>query len=134
MVLTPPKYSAAIKQRHVMWEQLVRKKQINLMTALEAKLITLQAAGDAGKDVALEIANLQNEISDLEFESLQDVPHKLTAEEAASHYNNVKTHSLWEATLENHRGQVYALIYGQCTQLLQDKMKQEKLWAAVSAS
>jgi hypothetical protein len=53
MVLTPPKYSAAIKQRHVMWEQLVRKKQINLMTALEAKLITLQAAGDTGKDVAL---------------------------------------------------------------------------------
>ncbi len=53
MVLTLPKYSAAIKQRHVMWEQLVRKKQINLMTALEAKLITLQAAGDAGKDVAL---------------------------------------------------------------------------------
>jgi hypothetical protein len=134
MVLSPPKYSAIIEQRHVMWEQLVRKKQINLMTALEAKLITLQAAGDAGEDVALEIANLQNEISDLEFESLQEVPHKLTAEEAASHYNNVKTHSLREATLEKHCGQVYALIYGQCTQLLQDKMKQEKLWAAVSAS
>ncbi len=62
------------------------------------------------------------------------MPHKLTAEEAASHYNNAKTHSLCEATLEKHRGQVYALIYGQCTQLLQEKMKQEKLWAAVSAS
>ena len=133
--MTPnQKYSAANKQRHVMWEQLVRKKQIILMTALEAKLITLQAAGGAGKDVALEIANLENEISDLEFESLQDVPHKLTAEEAASHYNNAKTHSLREATLEKHHGQVYALIYGHCTQLLKDKMKQEKSWEAVSAS
>ena len=62
------------------------------------------------------------------------MPHKSTAEEAASHYNNVKTHSLREATLEKHRGQVYALIYGQCTQLLQVKMKQEKSWAALSAS
>ena len=26
------------------------------------------------------------------------------------------------------------MIYGQCTQLLQDKIKQKKLWAAVSAS
>ena len=62
------------------------------------------------------------------------MPHKLTTEEAAVYYNNSKTHSLREATLEKHQGQVYGLIYGQCTQLLQDKMKQEKLWAAVSAS
>ena len=41
VVLTPPKYSDAIEQRHVMWEQLVRKKQINLMAALKANLITL---------------------------------------------------------------------------------------------
>ena len=61
-----------------MWEQLVRKKQINLMAALEAKLITLQAAEDAGNDVTLDIANLENEIANLEFESWQEVPHKLT--------------------------------------------------------
>jgi hypothetical protein len=134
MVLTPSKYSAAIEQRHVMWEQLVRKKQVNLMAALEAKLITLQAAGNAGNDETLEIANLENEIDDLKFKSLKEVPHKLTPEEAASYNNSSKTHSLREATLEKHCGQVYALIYGQCTQLLRDKMKQEKSWAAVSAS
>ena len=38
------------------------------MTALQAKLITLQAAEDAGNDVTLDIANLENEISDLKFE------------------------------------------------------------------
>jgi hypothetical protein len=46
----------------------------------------------------------------------------------------IPTHSLCEATLEKHCGQVYPLIYGQCTQLLQDKMKQEKLWVAVRDS
>ena len=29
---------------------------------------------------------------------------------------------------------MYALIYGQCTKILQDKMKQDKNWAAVSTS
>ncbi len=38
------------------------------------------------------------------------------------------------ANLEKHRGIVYSLIIGQCTQILQDKMKQDKQWSAVSAS
>ena len=104
------------------------------MIELEANLITLQAAGNAGNNVTMEIANLKDEINDLKFESCQEVTHKLTTEEADGYYNNAKTHSLREATFEKHQGQVYALIYGQCTQLLQDKMKQEKSWAAVSVS
>ena len=132
VVLTPPKYSDAIELRHVEYEKLVRKKQVNLMAALKAKLITLQIAASAGDDVTLEIANLQNEIYDLDFEGCQEVPHKLTAEEAAGYYNNSKTHSLCEATLEKHRGLVYALIYGQCTQLLQDKIP-TSLWSSTSS-
>ena len=45
-----------------------------------------------------------------------------------------KTHSQRVATLEKHHGNVYALIYGQCTQILQDKMKQDKNWVTVSVS
>jgi hypothetical protein len=36
--------------------------------------------------------------------------------------------------LETHQGQVYSLILGQCTQLLQDKMKQDASWTTVSVS
>jgi hypothetical protein len=36
--------------------------------------------------------------------------------------------------LETHQGQAYFLILGQCTQLLQDKMKQDASWTTVSAS
>jgi hypothetical protein len=43
-------------------------------------------------------------------------------------------HSHHVATLEKHRGKLYALIYGQCTQILQDKLKQDKNWATVSVS
>jgi hypothetical protein len=134
VVLTPPKYSNAIKLRHQEYEKLIRRKQGNLMKALKVKLITLKAQLGSGDDVALEIANLKNQIDDLKFESRQEVPHKLMMEEASGYSNHAKTHSLYEATLEKHRGQVYALIYGQCTQLLQDKMKQEKLWVVVSDS
>ncbi len=36
--------------------------------------------------------------------------------------------------IETHQGQAYSLILGQCTQLLQDKMKQDASWTTVSAS
>jgi hypothetical protein len=122
VVLTPPKYSNAIKLKHQEYERLVRRKQGNLMRALKVKLTTLQAQAVADDDVALDIANLENQIDDLEFESRQEVPHKLMMEEADGYSNSAKTHSLREATLEKHHGQVYALICRQCTQLLQDKM------------
>ncbi len=60
------------------------------------------------------------------YEMRQEVPYKLTSEEAMENSNEMKAHSVRVATLEKHRGQVYLLILGQCTQLLQDKMKQEK--------
>jgi hypothetical protein len=134
VVLIPPKYSNAIKLRHQEYERLVKRKQGNLMRALKVKLTTLQAHTVVGDDVALDIANVENQIDDLKFESCQEVPNKLTMEEAGGYSNSAKTHSLREAMLEKHCGQVYALIYGQCTQLLQDKMKQEKLWVVVSNS
>jgi hypothetical protein len=134
VVLTPPKYSNAIKLRHQEYKKLVRRKPGNLMKALKIKLSTMKAQLCSGDDVAPEIADLENQIDDLKFESHQEVSHKLTMEEASGYSNHAKTHSLRKVTLEKHRGQVYTLIYRQCTQFLQGKMKQEKLWVAVSNS
>jgi hypothetical protein len=67
----------------------MRGKQTNLLTAMQTQLNTLeqQAADDAAAasntDLMLEIAKMQNDIADLEFEICQDVPYKLTSEEAA---------------------------------------------------
>ena len=146
VVLPPPKYSTAAIARHVEYEQLIRTQQTTLSTAMRAQLKALEdavaAAGSGGvssvssvdDEALLKIARLKNEIAEIEFESKQEVPHKLTSEELSLYGNEMKTHSLRVATLEKHRGQVFALIVGQCTQLLLDKMKQEKKWEVVSAS
>ena len=68
----------------------------------------------------------------MKFESVESFESNLETESPTS--NESKSHSYRVATLEKHRGNVYALIYGQCTQILQDKMKQDKGWPAVSAS
>ncbi len=64
----------------------------------------------------------------------QEVPYNLTDSEKLKYGNKSKAHSQCITTLEKHRGNVYALIYGQCTQILQDKMKQDKHWVTVSIS
>ena len=48
--------------------------------------------------------------------------------------NEWRTYRDRNAQLKNHRGQGFPLILGQCTQLLQDKMKQHTEWNVVSTS
>ena len=132
VVVPPPQYSAAIKTpRHQEWERHVRSKQTRVRAALTAKLGQLQGA--AVPDV-VEIADVENQIDDITYQQGKDVPYNLTKEEELEFSNESKSHSYRVATLEKHCGQVYALIYGQCTQVLQDKMKQDKGWTAVSVS
>ena len=128
VAIPPPVYSAAIIARHQQWEQLVRRKQINILAALRGKLTKLEAERDQNTDVdySIEIAELENEIDKAEYEQSQDVPYKLTQAEVLEYSNEFKAHSNRVANLEKHRGIVYSLIIGQCTQILQDKMKQDK--------
>jgi hypothetical protein len=124
VVVTPPTYSAAILLRHQEWETYVRKKQTNVKAALEAKLKQLEA--ETVKDI-VEIADVENKIEDITYLQGKDVPYNLTNAESLKFSNESKSHSHRVATLEKHSGNEYALIYGQCTQILQDKMKQDHL-------
>ena len=117
VVLPPPKHSTVAIARHVEYEQLIRTQQTTLLTAMRAQLKALEdavaAAGSGGvssvssvdDEALLKIARLKNEIAEIEFESKQEVPHKLTSEESPLYGNEMKTHSLRVATLEKHRGQ-----------------------------
>jgi hypothetical protein len=131
MVLRPPQYSDAIVNRHQEWERYSRRKQTNLLAALKDRLQGLKANPNADP---VKVATASNDLEDLKYEMRQEIPHKLTSEEAMEYSNEMKAHSVRVTTLEKHRGQVYLLILGQCTQLLQDKMKEEKAWAQVSMS
>jgi len=134
VVIDQPEYTQAIKTRHIGYETLVRQKQSNLLAAMKTQLANLIATAGTDTKILLSIAKLKNEIADLEYESIQEVPFKLTAEESALYNNQGKSYSARQDKLVMVRGQVFALIFGQCTQLLQDKLKQEKNWTAVSAS
>jgi hypothetical protein len=137
VVIDQSEYTQAIKTRHVGYEALVWQKQSNLLAAMQTQLANLQlqvAAGTTDTKMLLAIAKLENEITNLMYESLQEVPYKLTSEEAALYYNQGKSYSARQDKLVTVRGQVFALIFGQCTQLLQGKLKQEKNWVVVSAS
>ncbi len=131
MVLRPPQYSNAIVNRHQEWERLRRRKQTNFLAALEDQLCGLKVDPNADP---VKVATASNDLEDLKYEMKQEVPYKLMLEEAMEYSNKMKAHSVRVAALENHHGQVYLLILGQCTQLHQDKMKQEKAWAQVSVS
>jgi hypothetical protein len=133
MVTIPlPVYSTAILLRHQEWERHVRRKQVNMRTALDAKLAQLQSASGIQDTVA--IAEVENQVKDVGYHQGQKVPYNLADSEKLEYGNKSKMHSQRVATLEKHRGNVYALIYGQCTQILQDKMKQDKNWVTVSVS
>jgi hypothetical protein len=130
--IPPPVYCTAILLRHQEWERHVRRKQMNMRTALDAKLAQLQSA--SGIQDAVAIAKVENQVKDVAYHQGQEVPYNLTDSKKLKYGNKSKMHSQRVATLEKHCGNVYALIYGQCTQILQGKMKQDKNWATVSVS
>ncbi len=103
-----------------------------MRTALDTKLAQLQSA--SGIQDAVAITKVENQVDDIAYHHGQEVPYNLTDSEKLKYGNKSKAHSQRVATLEKHHGNVYALIYRQCTQVLQDKMKKDKHWATVSVS
>jgi hypothetical protein len=59
---------------------------------------------------------------------------ELTDSEKTQFSNDWRTFRERNANLIKHRGQAFSLIQGQCTQLLQEKMKQDIDWNTVSTS
>ncbi len=53
VTIPPPVYSTAILLRHQEWERHVRRKQVNMRTALDAKLAQLQSSSGIQDAVAI---------------------------------------------------------------------------------
>jgi hypothetical protein len=58
VTIPPPVYSTAILLRHQEWERHVRRKQVNMRAAFDAKLAQLQSA--SGIQDAVAIATVEN--------------------------------------------------------------------------
>jgi hypothetical protein len=104
--------------------------QLLSRTLVEAEIAL--APGDGY--LVMELVKLNQDIAQADFEAAQEMPVELNDQEQIDYSNKCQNHSRRISTLETHQGQAYSLILGECTQLLQDKMKQDESWTTVSAS
>jgi hypothetical protein len=90
----------------------------------------------AGLDMEspMKLALLQNGIAQGGFSANVEVPIVLYDSQKTQFSNEWRTYRERNANMIKHRGHAFSLIQVQCTQLLQDKMKQDMDWAVVSTS
>jgi hypothetical protein len=117
-------------------EIMIRNGQLNIQQARQDKETILKDAVQAGTDMEAptRLAILQNEIAQGEFAASIEVPVVLTDSEKTQFSNDRRTFRERNTNLINHQGQAFSLIQVQCSQLLQDKMKQDTDWNTVSIS
>ncbi len=75
-------------------------------------------------DLPIKLAEAENEVAQLQFEISKDLEVQMSEHEKSEYRSEGKTYTEWVDKLKTHREKVYLLILGQCTQLLQDKMRQ----------
>jgi hypothetical protein len=115
---------------------MIHNGQMNIQRARKSQETILDAAVQAGLDMEapMKLALLQNEIAQGEFSANVEVPIVLNDSQKTQFSNEWRTYRERNENLIKHRGQAFSLIQGQCTQLLQDKMKQDTDWAVASTS
>ena len=115
---------------------MIRTCQVNTQTARETQKIILEAAVTAGIDDAAptNLAILENAIAQGEYKTNVEVPIVMTDSEKTQSRNEWRTYRERNSQLTKHRGQGFSLFLGQCTQFLQDKMKQDTECNVVSTS
>jgi hypothetical protein len=113
---------------------MIRNGQLNIQQARQAQDTIIKAAVQSGMDMdaPMKLAILQNDISQDEFAASIEVPVVLTDSEKTQFSNDWRTFQERNTNLIKHQVQAFSLIQVQCTQLLQDKMKQDTDWNTVS--
>ena len=124
--LIEPFHAYDVIEQHITQERIIRTGQANIHTARETQNIILEAAVTAGIDDAapMKLAILENAIAQGEYKTNVEVPIVMTDSEKTQSSNERRTYRETNDQLIKHRGQGFLLIIAQCTQLLQDKMKQ----------
>jgi hypothetical protein len=115
---------------------MVRTGEANLQRARSSKRIILETAATLGTDpdAPMQLAILDNQIPEGSYKQNNEVPIKMLDSEKTQYSNDWRTYRERNALLTKHRGQAFSLILGQCTQLLQDRMKQDTDWNMTSTS
>jgi hypothetical protein len=106
---------------------MVQTGEENLQRAPLSKQVILEASAALGADpnAPMQLAILDNEIAEGNYKQNNEVPIKISDSEKTQYRNDWRTYQERNVLLTKHRGQAFSLILGQCTQLLQDRMKQD---------
>ena len=106
------------------------------MTAYQdiASELQTQIAAGPNPELSLQLVQNNNMVAQLQHELTKDIPIKIEEEEKVEYDARVKSHQKKVEDLKIDRGKVYMLIMGQCTQRLQDKLKQDVTWPIVDAT
>ena len=126
VIIQAPEHSSHIRARHVARVLMVRAQQDNMLIALNAKKTAITwsiACNPDDTNLPLELAKMDNEIIQLEYEKTQDVPVHLTEEEKGEFALCNKMYSKRVNNMTMNHELVFGLILRQCTQLCQDKLK-----------
>jgi hypothetical protein len=137
VTLAEPVHSTTVMTRHAAREQMIRTGQANIQAAREAQQTILEAAVITATNLKapMKLAILNNAIAEGAFQQNEEILIEMLDSEKMQYSNEWRSYRKWNLQLLlKHRGQAFSLILGQCTQLLQDKMKQEVDWTMVSTS
>jgi hypothetical protein len=126
VILAKPVHSPAVMARHAR-KQLICTWQANLQQARLAQQSILEAAVTAAVDpeAPMKFVVLNNAIAEGDFKQNVEVSINMFDSEKAQYSNEWRSYREWNAQLLKHRGQALSLSLRQCTQLLQDTMKQD---------
>jgi hypothetical protein len=136
VIIIEPVHTDDVLLKHSLRETMIRNGQMNIQRAQKVQETILDAAVLAGieMEARMKLALLQNEIAQAEFSANIELPIVLNDSQKTQFSNEWRTDRERNDNLIKHQDQAFYLIQGQCTQLLQDKMKQDTDWAVVSTS
>jgi hypothetical protein len=129
VVLIEPVHTDDVLMINGVREVMIQTGHLNIQRASQSQETILRASVLAGiyLDTLMKLANLHNKISQGKFAANIEVPVELNDSEKTQFSNDWRTLRENNANLIKHRGQAFLMTQGQCTQLLQHKMKQDKI-------
>ena len=141
-VAPPPEYPQSAKIRQPVYESMIRAQQSNTISKLQRRKVRIQAEIDAFgptpsdpdklNELEEKMFDIDNEILQIVYDQGVDIKVPLDDEEKGEWRLNEKTYGdrVNKHTLNQQKA--FAIIIGQCTQRLQDKMHDDGQWDTVN--
>ncbi len=142
-VVPPPEFPITAQARQPIYETMVRAQQANNLAKvqkrkarIEPDILALPQPPDAAVLEGLEdkLYDIENEILQIKYEQGMDITVPLDDAESVEYKRAEKAYGERLNKHQLNQQKTFALIIGQCTQRLQEKLHNDPKWDAVNAS